>query len=218
MLLDEIQNRIIMNKLREQTFPESVRMILILYPKESKRKIILPPPFLHVTLSTPYRSTIAITSLARFIAKCKGLIVPEGDIGSGVQGTKPMFFDVGRDEKQVKRALEYCRKHLGMDVTILRETFLVKAYLGPGRTSLITEGNSNTADSFYGWEADRVVAVTMGHSIMESITRARTHLAVILFENPVDADSAIVKEESLYIKTKKIFLEAVHQGLVDHIE
>ena len=63
-----------------------------------------------------------------------------------------------------------------------------------------------------------MVAVTMGRSIMESITRARTHLAVILFENPVDADSAIVKEESLYIKTKKILQKAVHQGLVDHIE
>ena len=203
-------------------------MILILNPKESKRKLILPPSFLHVTLSTPYRSTVAITSLARFIAKCKGLIVPEGDVGSDVQGTKPMFFDVGRDERKIERALEYCRKHLGNDVTILRETFQSSSkvyiesydgnldiYLGPGK-NLINEGNSNTANAFYGWEAERVVAVTMGRSIMEPITRAKTHLAVILFENPPSVP-AIVKEESLYIKTKTILQKAVHQGLVDHI-
>ena len=188
-------------------------MILILNPKESKRKLILPPSFLHVTLSTPYRSTVAITSLARFIAKCKGLIVPEGDVGSDVQGTKPMFFDVGRDERKIERALEYCRKHLGNDVTILRETlrFLPDdVYLGNiGR---------NTANAFYGWEADRVVAVTMGRSIMEPITRARTHLAVILFEDPSNTVSTVVKEDSLYIKTKTILQKAVHQGLVDHIE
>ena len=62
-----------------------------------------------------------------------------------------------------------------------------------------------------------MVAVTMGRSIMEPITRAKTHLAVILFENPPSVP-AIVKEESLYVKTKTILQKAVYQGLVDHID
>merc|ERR550532_3859217 len=79
----------------------------------------LPPSFLHVTLTTPYRSTISITSLARFIAKCMGLVVPEGDFGSDVEGTKPIFFDVGWNPREMEKALAYCRKHLGDNATIL---------------------------------------------------------------------------------------------------
>merc|ERR1719331_1511399 len=95
-------------------------MILVLNPapfdgslRESKSPLTLPPSFLHVTLTTPYRSTIAITRLARFIAKCKGLVVPEGDFGSDVEGTKPIFFDVGKNQRKMEEALEHCRKHLG---------------------------------------------------------------------------------------------------------
>ena len=36
--------------------------------------------------------------------------------------------------------------------------------------------------NFYGWEAERVVAVTCGSNIMERISRARSHLAVILVD------------------------------------
>ena len=65
--------------------PESVRMILVLNPMISDESpLTLPPSVLHVTLTTPYRSTIAITRLARFIAECKGLVVPEGDFGSNL--------------------------------------------------------------------------------------------------------------------------------------
>ena len=42
------------------------------------------------------------------------------------------------------------------------------------------------AYNFYGWEAERVVAVTTGHPIMKKITRARTHLAVILVDTRND--------------------------------
>ena len=82
--------------------------------------LTLPPSFLHVTLTTPYRSTIAITRLARFIAKCEGLVVPEGDFGSDVEGTKPIFFDVGEyNIRKVEEALDECHKQLGDNVTIL---------------------------------------------------------------------------------------------------
>merc|ERR1719209_1955982 len=94
-------------------------MILVLNPDASKSTLTLPPSFLHVTLTTPYRSTIAITSLARFIAKCKGLVVPEGDFGSDVEGIKPIFFDVGNDERKMEEALKHCRMHLGDNATII---------------------------------------------------------------------------------------------------
>ena len=53
------------------------------------------------------------------VAKCKGLLVPEGDFGSDVGGTKPIFFDVGLDKRRMKEALGRCRKLLGDYVTIL---------------------------------------------------------------------------------------------------
>ena len=38
-------------------------------------------------------------------------------------GTKPIFFDVGKDERKMKEALEHCRKHLGDNVTTLYDTW-----------------------------------------------------------------------------------------------
>ena len=49
-----------------------------------------------------------------------------------------------------------------------------------------------------------MVAVTSGFSIMEMITRARTHLAVILVDDDED-----------YTKIKKHFHMAAREGLVD---
>ena len=86
LLVDEIDYKVTLSKLGDQSIPESVRMILVLNPAALGDPLTLPPSFLHVTLTTPYRSTIAITRLARFIAKCKGLVVPEGDFGSDVEG------------------------------------------------------------------------------------------------------------------------------------
>merc|ERR1719278_363055 len=101
-------------------------MILVLNPKAVPRNdpLTLPPSFIRVTLRTPYRSTIAITRLARFIAKCKGKVVPEGDFGSDVEGTKPIFFDVGKDERKMEEALKHCRKRLEDNATILYDNGL----------------------------------------------------------------------------------------------
>ena len=56
---------------------------------------------------------------------------------------------------------------------------------------------------FYGWEAERVVTVTGGDNIMELITRAKTHLAVIFTGSNDD-----------YSKHKNYFQQAVDMGLV----
>merc|ERR1719264_2363287 len=97
-------------------------MILVLNPATSDGSpLTLPPSFLHVTLTTPYRSTIAITRLARFIAKEEGLVVPEGDFGSDVEGTKPIVFDVGKEERKLEETLDEYHKQLGDNATVLYE-------------------------------------------------------------------------------------------------
>jgi len=201
MLVDEIHKKAFLRKLEEQNFPESVRMILILNPKESRGPLTLPPSFLHVTLTTPYRSTIAITSLSHFIAEKTGHVVPEGNFGSDVVGIKPIFFDLTEgltipSESELKRhmktissnmekALEHCCKHLGDNATILHGLTWSEYVL---RVTLKKQskrfGGLWEVKNFYGWEADKVVAVVSwyrpDHSIAELISRARTHLAVIL--------------------------------------
>ena len=205
-IVDEIYRKALLSNLGEQSFPESVRMILIVNPDARGRPLALPPSVLHVTLTIPYRSTIAITSLARFIAKCKNLVVPEGDFGSDVVGTKPLFFDVGLHERKLKEALEHCYKHLGDNVTILYSGLPTEAIQNMVKNQGKEEGglwDCYYASDFYGWEAERVVAVTTGLNLMEQVTRARTHLAVILSGDDPE--------------TKSHFQQAAREGLVDAV-
>ena len=61
--------------------------------------------------------------------------------------------------------------------------------------------------NFYGWEAEQVVIVTGGgNNLMESITRAKTKLYIVL----VDSGSI-----NFYSKTKGYFQKAVEEGLVE---
>ena len=76
-----------------------------------------------MTLTTPYCSTITITSLARFMAKCEGKVVPDGEFGSDVEGSKPLIIDVGMVEGKMKESLVLCRNRLGDDVTIFYDLF-----------------------------------------------------------------------------------------------
>ena len=71
------------------------------------------------------------------------------------------------------------------------------------------QGNCFFAGNFYGWEAERVVAVTNGLNTMEQISRARTHLSVILAGEDV---------EDVYEETKKYFEDAADQGLVEMVQ
>ena len=208
LLVDEIQDREVLRRLGDPRFPESVRMILILNPQESNTTLKLPSSIFHVTLTTPYRSTISITALASFIAKCRGLVVPEGDFGSDVEGTKPIFFEVGNDEIMRKAALEHCRRQLSDDTTFLFDNDLPSSTVMVGREAAGSSKCYN-ACGFYGWEAERVVAVTSGGSrLLEMITRARIHLAVVLVDCGLD-DS--------YEKAVEQFQQAVDEGLVEFV-
>ena len=52
-------------------------------------------------------TTLLITSLARFLAKCYVEDVPEGEFGTDVKEKKPIVFDVGSNkDKQIQASLE----------------------------------------------------------------------------------------------------------------
>ena len=171
----------------------------------------LPPPFLQVELKTPYRSTIAITSLARFFAKSKGLPFPEGEFGSDVEGYKPILFDVGRDNDKLKSALSTCQQLLGNNVTMLHNHGHQAEW--DGGKVIAAQGKENggpwnlyEAKIFYGCESDRVV-VLMGFDshVLEMITRARSQVILILYET----------FDGNYKKMQDIFQRAADQDLID---
>ena len=114
----------------------------------------------------------------------------------------------------MEMALAYCRKHLGDKATILY------THLPSSMQKMVREQGKETggawdcyyAYNFYGWEADRVVAVTNGGNLMELITRAKTHLCVIL----VEGDQWDVAHH--YAKTKADFQQATEQGLAEMVQ
>ena len=107
-------------------------------------------------MTTPYRSTIAITSLALFIAKCKGLVVPEGDFGSDVEGIEPIVFDVGHSERKIVEALEYCHKQLGKNATVLYD------YVLPDSIEKMVEEQGKEAGLLPCWRLRRLGGLESG--------------------------------------------------------
>ena len=205
VLVDEIDSRGMMANLADQVFPESVRMILVLNPVLSRSLTTLPSHFLCVTLTTPYRSTKSITSLAQFISKRHGRVVPEGDFGSDVEGITPILFDVGNDERKMVEVLDYCRRELTDKGTILFDLKVPPQIKKKVEEHLNRAGGSwdcHEARNFFGWEAENVVAVISGGYTLEQITRARTRLFVVLVEG------------TGYAETKEYFKKAGDNGLV----
>ena len=133
---------------------------------------------LQINLTTPYRSTIAITSLAHFLAKRYNRDASEGEFGSDVEGKKPTVFDFGADEVELKKSLQ-SRERMGDEATLLYDMDL------PFSMKEICESHGKekggpwecyNAGNFFGWEAERVVAVTTGLDILEQATRAKIEL------------------------------------------
>ena len=116
----------------------------------------------------------------------------------------------------MKEALAYCHKHLGDNVTILHDC-LYTPTLPKSIDKMVKKQGKEAGGpweyyesfNFYGWEAERVVAVTDGTDIMELITRARTHLAVILLEKSGAIDAKQIKE---------YFQKAADLGLVEVLQ
>merc|ERR1712130_659835 len=144
-----------------ERIPECVKLILIVNPAASSDlPTSLPESFLHINLATPYRSTKAITSLARFLAKCEDQVVPEGEFGSDVEGKKPIVFDVGKDEVKLREALQRSRDLFGNDATLLYDKFLSSSMIEICKSNGEEKGEAWECYYFFGCESDRVVALT----------------------------------------------------------
>ena len=94
ILIDEVRSQFVLNQLKNpESVPESVTHILAMNPLASTRAREF-PNIHHVTLTTQYPSTIAITSFARYITSCIGQCkwqsVLEGNFGSDVEGTNQL--------------------------------------------------------------------------------------------------------------------------------
>ena len=294
ILLDEILIGEELNRLADlhKKIPLSVRLVLVVNPFSFSKVSTLPESFLRINLTTPYRSTIAITALARFIAKCEDrLDVPdkdcecddtalnedaedaiqsymgiqayramgmrddgtlnfgpdefvvsgyededysedkddpeeevdpedsEAEIGSDVQGTKPMVFDVGEDEVKLREALQISHDLLlGASATLLYARGLPTSIEEVCRSHGKNEGGMwecySVAD-FYGWEADRVVAVLGGNDvrgILELLSRAKTHMTLILVKGKGSEDEKWYEE--WYTRYQNFFEQAAERDLL----
>ena len=217
ILMDEIiLPQDMLNSLAEHSdsvLPANVTIIAVINPGHSNKLPNLSDSVLQINLTTPYRSTIAITSLARFLAKCYGQDVHEGEFGSDVEGKKPIAFDIGADEDKLKTALQRSQELLGNDATLLYDWFLLSSMKSICESHGKREGgpwDCCDAENFYGWEAERVVAVTCGGDhIIEQATRAKTQLILILVKLE---DEAFNK---WYPRLQENINAAAVKGLVD---
>ena len=217
LLVDEMRSSNMFKSLTDGKIdiPDSVTLILVANPEISASQVFdhLPPSFLQVELKIPYRSTIAITSLARFFAKSKGLPFPEGEFGSDVEGYKPILFDIGHDNDMLKDALSFCQQLLGNNVTMLHNHGRLAEW--DGGKVIAAQGkekggpwNLYQAKKFYGCESDRVVVfVGFDSHVLEMITRARSQVILILYET----------FNGNYKKMQDIFQRAADQDLI-HIK
>ena len=220
LLMDEIfsPNKVLASLAEHsESLPANVTIIAVVNPAHSHLLPTLPESVLQVDLTTQYRSTIAITSLARFLVKCTGQDVPEEEFGSDVEGRKPIFFDVGSDEEKLRPALQRSREQLGDDVTLLfgygggaGSSDLPPSMRAICRAMTKKEGGhweSYNPRDCTGWEADKVVAVTSGdRRLLEMVTRAKTHLVLILVKGRMG---------KFYEVWQKNLEKAADSGLVD---
>ena len=124
----------------------------------------------------------------------------------------------------LEKALTHCRKHLGGNATILYDLHIPALYsnvpncgVPSSIESMVKEQGKEAGGpwdcynvfNYYGWEAERVIVVTTGSFIMEAITRARTHLIVILVDGTYG---------NLHAKVKGYFQRAEDQGLVEIVQ
>ena len=202
-----------------EKIPQCVKLILIFNPRDSSRLCTtLPDSFLHINLTTPYRSTIAITTLARFLAKCEERVVTEGEVGSDVEGKKPIVFDVGKDEVKLREALQRSWDLFGNEATLLYDQSLPSSMIEICESNGKEEGGPwecYHGSEFFGWESDKVVAVTTGISTtLEMATRAKTQMVMILAEPKRELPGNWEDWEKNYADYQKHFQDAAGKGLV----
>ena len=122
----------------------------------------------------------------------------------------------------LKSALQRSREQLGDEATLLYEWNLPSSMEEICKSHGKEKGGPwecYDAANFYGWEAERVVAVTTGWNILEKATRAKTELILIIAEldkGEAKKNSGRRRRQSVYYKNIQEKIEAASDvGLVD---
>ena len=122
----------------------------------------------------------------------------------------------------MKKAFQRSRQILGDDATLLFDGDLSYSMIEICKSHGKEMGGPwecYDAANFYGWEAEKVVAVTTGWNILEKATRAKTELILIIAE--LDKEEAKKcpgrrRRQSVYYKNiQEKIEEASDVGLVD---
>ena len=112
----------------------------------------------------------------------------------------------------MEEVLKRCHEAFGGKATLLYDGFLPASRKEMCKSYVKNTGGSwdcYNAQDFFGWESDKIVAVTTGGGhTREMITRARTHLAIILMQGEGE-------RKKIYTKYQKYFAEASNRGLIE---
>ena len=122
-----------------------------------------------------------------------------------VDGMKPIIFDVGKDDGNMEKAMEHCHTLLGDNVPFYLPINLVPSMRKVVEDQVKDAGRRSNEMS----GSDKVVLVTTGDPDIYQITKARTHLCIILAEPHSGAEG--------YLRTKLYFQMASDEGLVEMV-
>ena len=123
------------------------------------------------------------------------------------------MFDVGKDLVKLREALQRSQDLFGNNATLLCDSWLPSSMIEICKSNGKEKGGPwecYNADEFYGWESNKVVAVTAGgFATLEMATRAKTQLILILAEPEIEA------HKKNYADYQKYFQAAADTGLVE---
>ena len=135
-------------------------------------QILTQQGFLRVSLQTSYRSTISIILLARHLSKCLQLTSEPGEteLGSDLEGTTPMFFDMGRCDPsnldsvklRLRIAMKTIESEWGSEVTVLYNLSVhpeLQKMLKTKSREKVRPWQCYRASEFHGCEADKVFLI-----------------------------------------------------------
>ena len=188
-LAPEDEEQSIYNWLSLERIPSEVFVVLLFNPGAYDGKsLLLPSSCLRLHLATTYRSTKSIINLHSCITSALKWNAPSGNPGTEVVGPLPKLVVLG-DLGELEEEEKADRIRFGINlvksfVAGKEESEVTLIDNSGGLSSLLAkqaeEFSWTMKDEFdmYGGEADRVVVV--GNGTLESISRARVSLAVLL--------------------------------------
>jgi len=171
------------NWLGLERIPSEVFVVLLFNPGLYRGKsLLLPSSCLSLHLPTTYRSTKSIINLHSCIATALKRNAPSGNPGTEVVGALPKLVVLG-DLRKLEEEEVADRIRFGLDL-VKEESEMIMIHDSYGLSSLLAKQAEEFSWTMkkdldmYGGEADRVVVVGRGQ--LESVSRSRVSLAVLL--------------------------------------